>query len=140
MGVTRVTAVAAIAQANAITALVDDGSELQIYSGAMPATADTALGAQVQLAVFPLASPDPFADAVDTVGGAVATANAVAAQDALVTGIAAWGRVVNNAGTVVWIGDASVPAGTGAIKISSVNLTAGVEISVISMTWTQPKQ
>jgi hypothetical protein len=137
--VTRISAAAAIAMANAITALVDDGSVLRIYSGAMPASVDTALSGQTLLAEFPLASPDAFQDAVDTVNGAVATGNAVAAQDALATGVAAWGTVVNSSDVRVWDGDASLPAGTGAIKISSLNLTAGVEISVISLSYTQPK-
>jgi hypothetical protein len=125
--VTRISAAAAIAMANAITALVDDGSVLRIYSGAMPASVDTALSGQTLLAEFPLASPDAFQDAVDTVNGAVAT------------GVAAWGTVVNSSDVRVWDGDASLPAGTGAIKISSLNLTAGVEISVISLSYTQPK-
>lgn len=135
---TKITAAAAIAMCAAITNLADNGSKLQIYNGAIPATADTALGGQTLLAEFTLAT-DPFQDPVDTVNGAVATGNAVAAQDALVTGTATWGRVINSAGTTLWIGDVSNPAGTGAIKISSTNLTAGVEISVISLSYTQPK-
>lgn len=139
--VTRISAAAAIAMANAITALPDvgGGGKLRIYSGAMPASVDTAIGAQVLLAEFPLATPDSFADAVDTVGGAVATGNPVAAADAIATGVAAWGTVVNAANTRIWDGDASLPAGNGAIKISSLNLTSGVEISVISLSYTQPK-
>jgi hypothetical protein len=137
--VTRISAAAAIAMADAITALVDDGSELRIYGGTMPATVDTALSGQTLLASFPLASPDAFQDAVDTVNGAVATGNAVVAQDAIATGAATWGTVVNAADVRIWDGDTSLPAGNGAIKISSLNLTAGVEISVISLSYTQPK-
>lgn len=138
--VTRISAAAAIAQCNAITALVNDGSKLQVFGGAMPATADTALSGQTLLAEFPLASPDAFQDAVDTTNGAVATGNAVAAQDAVATGTATWGRVINAAGNAIWIGDVSTTAGTGAIKISSTAITTGIEISVISLSYTQPKQ
>lgn len=137
--VTRISIAAAIAQCNAITALADNGSKLQIYGGAMPATADTALSGQTLLAEFPLAA-DPFQDAVDTVNGAVATGNPVDAQDALATGTATWGRVINSAGNAVFIGDASTTAGTGAIKISSTSITTGIEIAVISLSYTQPKQ
>lgn len=137
--VTRISAAAAIAMANAITALATPGSKLRIYNGTMPATVDTAISGQTLLAEFPLDATDAFQDAVDTVNGAVATGNAVAAQDALATGTATWGTVVNAANTRVWDGDASLPAGAGAIKISSLNLTSGVEISVISLSYTQPK-
>lgn len=137
--VTRISAAAAIAMANAITDLANTGSKLRIYSGAMPASVDTALSGQTLLAEFPLATPDAFADAVDTVNGAVATGNPVAAQNAAATGVAAWGTVVNASNVRIWDGDASLPAGTGAIKISSLNLTAGVEVSVISLSYTQPK-
>jgi hypothetical protein len=136
---TRLAAATAIAMVNALTALIDDGSVLEIYNGAMPATADTALSGQTLLAAFPLASPDAFADAVDTVNGAVATANAVAAQDGLATDTATWGRIISSTDAVILIGDVSLPAGAGAIKISSVNITAGIELSVISLSYTQPK-
>lgn len=137
--VTRISAAAAIAQCNAITALADNGSKLQVYGGAMPATADTALSGQTLLVEFPLAA-DPFQDAADTTNGAVATGNPVEAQDAVATGTATWGRVVDSAGTTLWIGDVSTTAGTGAIKISSTSITTGIEISVISLSYTQPKQ
>jgi hypothetical protein len=139
---TKISIAAAIAAANAMTALVDAGSGagiLKIYDGAMPATVDTALGAQQLLAEFPLDAVDAFQDAVDTVGGAVATANAVAAQDGLITGTATWGWVTDSDDNPVFMGDVSNPAGTGAIKISSTAITAGIEISVISLSYTQPK-
>lgn len=137
--VTRISAAAAIAMANAIVGLANSGSKLRIYNGTMPATVDTALSGQTLLAEFALATPNAFAAAVDTVNGAVATGNPVAAQNALATGTATWGTVVNASNVRIFDGDASLPAGSGAIKISSLNLTSGVEISVISLSYTQPK-
>jgi hypothetical protein len=134
-----ISAAAAIAMVNALTALVDTGSQLEIYNGEMPEDADTPLDEQELLVAFDFASPDAFADAVDTINGAVATANAIDPADGLVTDTATWGRVINNAGDTLIIGDVSNPAGTGAIKISSTAITTGVEVSVISLSYTQPK-
>lgn len=136
---TKLAAAVAIAHAAAAIALVNNGSKLQVYDGAMPATADTALGAQVKLVEFALPNP-AFQAPVDTVGGAVATGNAVTAANAIATGTATWGRIVNAAGNPLWIGDVTNTAGTGAIKISSTNITNGIEISVISHSYVQPKE
>ena len=135
---TKLAAATAIAMVNALTARVDTGSTLEIYNGTMPATADTALSGQTLLLSFPLPA-DAFQDAVDTVNGAVATGNAVTAQDGLATDTATWGRIIDSTDAVVLIGDVSLPAGTGAIKISSVNIQTGIEVNVISMSYTQPK-
>jgi len=135
-----ISAAAAIAAVNAMTALVNANGpgKLQIFGGAMPANADAALSGQPLLAEFPLAA-DAFQDASDTINGAVTQANPVTAQDAAATGNATWGRVVDGDDNTVFLGDVSTPAGNGAIKISSVALTLGVEVSVISLTYTQPK-
>lgn len=70
-------------------AVLANGGFLDIYDGAQPVTADTAVGAQVKLASLPL-SATAFAGAVN----GVATANAITSDaSADATGTAAWFRI-----------------------------------------------
>ncbi len=85
------------------------GMKLKIYSGSVPATADTALGAQVLLAGLTL-SNTPFAPA----SAGVKTANAITSDiDADASGTAAFFRLTKSDDTVVNQGTVSAAGGGG---------------------------
>lgn len=108
------------------------GGFLRIYDGTQPTDADTALGAQVQLAQLAL-SASPFASAS---GGSV-SANAItddASADA--TGTATWGSFVTSAG--VRILDFSVGTASADLIFPSVSFVATEVISVSSFTFGLP--
>ncbi|MDW9491679.1 hypothetical protein [Sinorhizobium meliloti] len=132
---------AAIAAADAVVDRIDLGasaSTIVIYDGTEPATPATAIGAQVALVTFNL--PDPaFGAAVDTVGGGQATANPVTSVAAAASGTASWFRIINGDGTVELQGSVTDTGGNGDLKVSSTSIVAGIEVSVISLTYTQPK-
>jgi len=137
----KLSAAAAVAAANAVVDLIDTGtpaSNLIIYSGTEPAGPADAITTQTELVVFDL--PDPaFGNAVDTVPGGTATAAAVTAVAAALTGTASWFRIVDGDDLVVLQGSVTDTAGGGDLKVSSTSIVAGIEVSVISLTYTQPK-
>jgi len=134
-------ALAAQASADAVVDFIDTGtpaSRLVIYDGAEPASPAAAVGSQNTLVSFEL--PDPaFGSAIDTVGGGQATAQPVAAVTAAATGTASWFRILNGDNVVVLQGSVTDTTGTGDLKVSSTSIVAGIEVSVISLTYTQPK-
>lgn len=133
----------AIASANAQVQRVDESTtpgHLKIYSGTRPATADTAVTVQVLLIDFEF--PDPaFGAAVDGSGGATATADVdnINTVQALATGTSTWFRITNGDGDGVYDGTVTDTTGSGDLKISSTAIVSGIDISVVSLTFTQPK-
>lgn len=125
---------AASAAADTVLALLD-GGYLRIYSGVQPATADTALAAQVLLAELLFGSP-AFGAAV----AGVATANAITADAAAnATGTATWFRALQSNGTTV-VFDGSVGTSAAAnLALNSVAIALGAAVSVSSFTYTQQK-
>lgn len=131
----------AIAAADAAVDLIDIGaaaSRLIIYDGTEPAAPATAITTQVALVTFNL--PDPaFGVAVDTTQGGTATANAVSPVAAAASGTATWFRILDGNNVVILQGDVTDTAGSGNLKVSSTSIVSGIEVSVISLTYTQPK-
>lgn len=115
-----------------------DGGKLQIYDGVRPANPDTAVTTQNVLVEFDLPTP-AFGTPVDGASGATATANAITPVTAAATGTASWFRILDSADLPVWDGDVSDPAGAGDAKISSTSVVSGIDVSVVSMTFLQPK-
>lgn len=102
------------------------GGFLRFYDGAQPATADTALGAQVKLAELAL-SASPFAAAA--AGQIVAnTITQDAAADA--TGTATWATFTTSAGVRQF--DVSVGTSGADINMNSVAIQVGAAVSVTS--------
>lgn len=134
-------AATAIAAAAAITALPDGGAGpgvITVYNGAQPATPNTPVSTQIVLVTFTL--PDPaYGAPIDTTPGAVATGNAIAPATATADGTATWYRVTDSDGNAVWDGDAGDLASSASLKLSNTVITTGVEITVVSSTFTQPK-
>jgi hypothetical protein len=132
---------AAIAAADAVADLVDVGtpaSKLIVYDGTEPATPATAVGSQVALVTFDLLDPC-FAGAVDTVGGGQAVANIPPAVNAAASGTASWFRINDGNGLCILQGNVTDTAGNGDLKVSSTSIVSGIEVSIISLTYTQPK-
>jgi hypothetical protein len=124
---------AASAGADAIVALINNGY-LRIFDGLQPATADTAISGQIQLAELRFGSP-AFGSSV----AGVATANTIT-QDASAdaTGTAAWFRVYQSDGTTA-VFDGSVGTGGSDINLNSVAISAGATVAVSALSFTQKK-
>lgn len=130
----------AIAMANAGVTTIDGGSaggHLRIYTGAQPAD-PTQAATGTLLVDFTLGDP-AFAGATDGVSGATATGNTVAPVPASNTGTAAWFRIVDSNDVAILDGDVTDTAGTGSLKVSSTAIIQAIDVSVVSMTFTQPK-
>lgn len=102
------------------------GGFLRFYDGTQPATADTALGAQVKLAELAL-SATPFAAAASGSIVANAISNDTSAD---ATGTATWATFVTSAGVRVW--DVSVATSGADINLNAVLIQAGAAVSVTS--------
>ncbi len=119
------------AEVNAATALLNNGT-IVIYSGSVPATADTALGAQVVLATCTYG-----ATAFGAASGGSATANAIAGANAVATGTASFFRSFKvDATTVVLQG--AVGTSGAELNINSTAIQNGAAVAVTSQTYARP--
>jgi hypothetical protein len=115
-----------------VNAAIGAGGFLRIYDGAQPATADTALGAQVKLAELGL-SASPFAAA----GAGAIVANPVSDDlSADATGTASWGSFVTAAG--VRILDVAVSTAAADINLNTTAIQVGGKVSLTSYTLSIP--
>lgn len=106
-----------------------NGGFLRIYDGAQPATADTAIGAQVLLAELTF---NATAAPASTVG--LLTFNAITADaSANATGTAAWFRAVQSNGTTV-VMDGTVGTATSNLILNSTAIVILGTVSVSSFT------
>jgi hypothetical protein len=107
---------------------------LRIYDGSQPATADTAIGAQVILAELTMNST-----AFGAASNGVATANAITSDtSANNTGTAAWFRLFESDGTTV-ICDGTVGTSGDDMNLNTVSIVSGANVSISSATFTMPK-
>ena len=128
----KISDAAANAAADAVVDLLNSG-KLLIYDGEQPATADTAVDAQVLLAELTL-NATAFGDAV----AGVATANAITGDaSANATGTAAWFRVTTSADAPIF--DGSVGTSGANLNLNSVAIQAGAAVTVSALTFTVPK-
>lgn len=134
--------VAARAACDAVVDLVDGGAGaglLRIYSGTIPADADTALGAQVLLAELTMSDP-AFGAAADANPGGRATASAITGDtSANATGTAAFYRLVDSNGTTIVQGSVTATGGGGDLQLNSVAIQSGAAVTVTSFTLTMPE-
>lgn len=116
------------AEADAFARLLDTGY-LRIYSGSQPATADTALGAQVLLAELRFnATSAPAASA------GLLTFNAITSDSSAdATGTAAWFRALKSDGTSV-VMDGTVGTATSDAIINSVSIVAAAQVDCTAFT------
>lgn len=129
----RMSDAAVNAEATALGTLANNGY-LRIYDSTRPATADTAVGAQVLLAELRL-----NATAFGAASGGVITAGAITADtSANAGGTATWYRVLQSNGTTaLW--DGEVGTATSNLILNSVTIGAGANVSVSALTHTVPK-
>jgi len=122
------------AEGDALAPLLNSGY-LRIYTGSQPATADTAIGAQVLLAELRFNATAAGA----TVAGVI-TFNAITSATAAATGTAAWFRALKSDGTsAIFDGTADVTANTPNLVLNSVAISSGATVSVTSFTHTIAK-
>lgn len=122
----------ATAAADAVVDLLDNGY-LRIYDGTQPADANTAVSTQNLLAELRFGAP-----AFGAASNGVATANAITADSsANATGTASWFRALASDGTTV-VFDGSVGTASADLILNSTAIQSGAEVSVDSMTYTQP--
>jgi len=126
---TQLAVATANAEANALAALLNNGF-IKIYDGTQPATADTALGAQVNLVTLTFG-----ATAFGGASGAVITANAITGAVAGASGTASWFRALKSDGTTA-VMDGSVGTATANLILSTVSISSGVTVNCSSFTHT----
>ena len=132
---------AAIAACNAIVDALDTGTgsgSIEIYNGSRPANPSVAISSQTKLVDFVLPEP-AFGNAAAVSGGATATANAVTPVNAVAAGTASWFRAFDGDNNALFDGDVTDTTGSGDMKVSSTTIVNGIEVSIVSFTFTQPK-
>lgn len=118
-----------------LSALIDNANngKLRIYSGAEPATADTALSGNTQLAELTMNAVSFGAPA-----NGVMTANAITSDpSADAAGTAAFFRVYESDGsTVVYQGTVTATGGGGDLQLATTTLSVGLIVSITSLSLT----
>ena len=139
-----ITNVSAIAAVDAVADLVDVGAtnpsgQLNMYSGTIPADADTALTSQVLLAELVMTNP-AFAGGIDANPGGRAVAAAITDDSsANATGTASFFRVVNRNDLAIYQGTITGLAGGGDIELNSTAIQLGATVSITSLSITMPE-
>lgn len=129
---TQLTNLVVNAQADAITALLTNGT-CKIYDGTQPATADTALSANNLLATLTFQ-----ATAAPAAAAGVITFNALTAGTAGATGTATFFRCFKADGTTV-VFDGSIGTATANMILGTVSIVSGASVTSTSFTHTVAK-
>ena len=128
-----------VASVDAMADRVDTGGagNLKIYAGSIPADADAALGGATLLGTLAM-SATAFAGASYSAPTATATAAAISNDtSADATGTAAFFRIENGAGTVIFQGQCGTSGQQ--LNLNTLSIQIGAIISVTSLTLTQDK-
>ena len=130
---TQLSNAAVNAEADALAPLLNAGL-LRIYDGSQPATANTAIGAQVLLAELTF-----NATAFPAASNGVLTANAITADSsANAAGTASWFRAVKSDGTTV-VMDGTVGTATSNLILTTTTISLGLTVSCTSFVHTIAK-
>lgn len=129
----RVAIILRNAALDAELALLNSGF-IRIYTGAMPATPETAASGTL------LAELTLNATAFGAAAAGVATASAITSDtSANATGTAGWARLFRSNGTSAGLdGDCTATGGGGFCELNSTAISAGAEVQCTSMTITLP--
>ena len=111
---------------------IGSGGFLRFYDGTQPTNADTAIGAQVQLAQLALSS-SPFGAASSH---AVTAASITTDTSADATGTASWASFVKSDGTRVMDVSVGEAADSADITVDNKDFQAGADIAVTSFSLT----
>ena len=110
-----------------------NSGRLRIYSGTVPATSDTALGAQVQLAELTM-----NATAFPAASGGVLTANAITRDNAAdATGTASFFRLLDSTGATV-LAQGAVGTSAAEMIVPTTSVVAGQPFECSTLTITHP--
>lgn len=131
---TKISNAAATAEADAFSALLDDGY-LRLYDSTggtgQPATVDTAIGSQVLLAEMRFS-----ATAAPSASSGVITFSTITSDpSAPASGTATWFRAFSSDGTTaIW--DGSVGTSGATINMNSAVISAGSEVAITGLSYT----
>ncbi|WP_217183360.1 hypothetical protein [Streptomyces sp. AC495_CC817] len=132
----RISNAARSAAADAIVDLIDAGpaaGTLKVYTGSQPAGAGTAPTGTL---LGTLTMSDP---AFGNAANGVATAAPITGDSSVdATGTAGWARIADSTGTAIIDLSVTVSGGGGDLQLDSVNLVAGGQLNVTSLTVTMP--
>lgn len=137
---TRISQAAAKAALDALTALVNGGAAagtINIYTGAQPATVDTAASGTL---LATLTCSDPAFGAATTASPSVATASAITSDtNADASGTAGWFRAFDSNAVAIIDGSITTTAvGTGDMLLDDTNIVAGGTVAITSWTISMP--
>lgn len=122
---------------NQITSRLDDGSgpaTVTLYSGSVPANANTALSGNTVLAI--LTCSDPSAPAA---AGKTLTLSAITQDSSAdATGEATFFRMADSAGNVVIQGSVSAVGGGGDLQMNTASVVSGGPVQITSCSFTLP--
>lgn len=131
----RLAAAARNASTAGVVTLIDAGptaGTLKIYTGAQPATGDTAETGTL-LATVVLGDPAFAAPSAGT-----ATAADPAAVNPVATGTAGWFRVEDSTGANVYDGSVTATGGGGNLELSNTSLAPGINVDITALSYTTP--
>lgn len=120
------------AQGDSLAAQCNAGS-VKLYTGAQPATADTAISTQTILASLTFA-----ATAAPATSGGVVTFNPLTAGTAVATGTAAWFRVFKADGTTALF-DGSIGTSASNMVLGTTSIVSGASVTSSSFVHTVAK-
>lgn len=124
---------------NALTALMNGGS-IKIYSGSVPATAETAITTQTVLSSGCTLSATAFGNATDpgSTGLATATANSIASDtNAAASGTASFFRAFKSDGTTCVV-QGTVGTSLADMILNTVSISSGSTVAITSWVITLP--
>jgi len=111
------------------------GATIKVYSGARPATADTAVGGgNTLLLTLTLAATAFGAQA----GGSMSLAGLPVVGTGVAAGTAAWFRAADSDGVTVTDGTCGADGSGADIELSTTTVSIGLEVSLTAGTVTQP--
>jgi hypothetical protein len=136
MAVLRLSTTARNALANALKTAIDAGSgagTIKIYDGSQPATPqDAPTGSNHLLATLSFGDPSFGAASVGVI-----TAAAIAQQNAVLSGTAAWARIADSDGNAIM--DVDVGTSGATINLNTTSIVSGGPVSITSATITVPQ-
>lgn len=131
---------AVLASVDAVTALLQGGGALRIYSGAKPAFPDDPITTQTLLLEIPL-PPLFYQDATitpDKLAG-LAVGQPLAPVNPVAGGNASFGRVVGTADAPVFDGDVGIIGSEAMFRLSALTLSPSVPVSIVLSQYAQPR-
>lgn len=111
---------------------------IKVYSGTLPATPETAIGAQILLGTLTL-TYNPCGAVSGSGSGLIFTYSTITQDSSAdATGTAAFARFSTSAGTVIFDCDITVTGAGGVLQLNTTNIVSGGPIQVTAFTLAIP--